>query len=117
MFYELCYELIKSIVLIIVLHYLFLYLKNLFIEVYEFNPPEIALAEYIKPVAIDKDDNVTSSNKKGANETAIIDNKVNNSTYNSTRDTDIKDELLNFINNEFGDELGDEFDNETSIVE
>lgn len=111
MFYKLCYELIKCIVLIIVLHHLFLYLKNLFLEVYEFKPQEIALAEYIMPVAIDKDNSATSSNDKCINETSNIDNDVNNSKNNSTSDADIKDELLNFINNEFSDELGDNFDN------
>lgn len=120
MFYELCYELIKSIILIIVLHHLFLYLKNLFLEVYEFNPQEIALGSIIKPVEID--------NKKDANKAEIIDNEANNSKKHSTSDADIKDELLNFVNNEFNefndladDELGTDFDNtltdETSVFE
>jgi hypothetical protein len=119
MFYELCYELIKSVILLIVLHYLFLYLKNLFIEVYEFNPFEISLDKYIKPnnneniISVVTPEppiinNTVSSINYDINDNNINDNNINDNNINDNdiNDNDnIKDELLDFINNEYNSDI------------
>lgn len=129
MLYELCYELIKGTILIIILHYLFLYLKNLFMEVYEFNPSELSLNSFITPVTKNKNiitlDNINTKNINIANDdnenttsiSSIIEQINNNNSNNSleisnsdnnanniTTNHNIKDELLQFINDgEFND--------------
>lgn len=126
MLYELCYELIKGTILIIILHYLFLYLKNLFMEVYEFNPSELSLNSFIKPVSKNKNlitldnidiKNINIANDDNENTTSIssIIEKINNNNNNSdsleisnsdNNSNNIKDELLQFINDgEFDDAI------------
>lgn len=125
MLYELCYELIKGTILIIILHYLFLYLKNLFMEVYEFNPSELSLSNFIKPVnknnniitfdnidtkniSISDDDVNTTSissiiekiNNNNIDKINDIKNTNNNRNSNNDNSLNIKDELLQFINAE-----------------
>lgn len=87
MIYNICYELIKSSILIIILHYLFLYIKNLFIEVYEFNPLEIPL-NILQPIKkMDVSSKVSPTNiKEELDQTKCI-----------------KDELIDFVNSEFDD--------------
>lgn len=100
MIYELCYELIKSVVLLIVLHYLFLYLKNLFIEVYEFNPLEISLNKYIKPTTTDSNISSVSTEQPIINNTKSSIDSADN-VDDIINDNNIKEELINFINNDF----------------
>jgi hypothetical protein len=99
MFYELYYELIKSVILLIVLHYLFLYLKNLFIEVYEFNPLEISLDKHIKPMNNETIAAVIS------HETPILNTTISGDINDNNINNNIKDELLNFINNEYNNDI------------
>lgn len=120
MFYVLCYELIKSVLLLIVLHYLFLYLKNLCIEVYEFNPVEVSLNKYIKPLYKDYREEYNIENKNNndvyspaekpivnaenySNHDGINKDDVNKDDTNNNitdHENNIKDELVDFINNE-----------------
>lgn len=58
MIYKICYELIKSGIVIIALHYLFVYIKNLLMEAYVVNPIEVPMTQYIEPIVRDAVPNV-----------------------------------------------------------
>lgn len=100
MIYSICYELIKSCIFIIILHYLFLHIKNLFTEVYEFNPIEIPLKDYIIPHK--KERNTTIIEKEGPTTTdknTLTEKPLEINGNGLEKNQNIKEELLNFVNN------------------
>jgi hypothetical protein len=120
MIYEILYELIKYAILIIILHHLFIYIKRLFVEVYEFNPTEISLSEYIKPIKIKQilvSDNI---NKIKDNITDnLIQDDIDINTQNDTQKDTQSDTQSNTQSNTHNDKVMHNITNinKTVIVE
>jgi len=121
MIYSICIELIKCSVLIIILHYLFLHIKQLFTQVCQVDTPEVPLLfnkrSISKEPIIEKDLNLVEElpepTENGTTDITFIHNELIETTpydkplvtmdenKHSEPDQSIKRELLDFINNEF----------------
>lgn len=109
MIYSICYELIKSCIFIIILHYLFLHIKNLFTEVYEFDPIEIPLKDYIIPNKKERNTTVIEKEEPTTTDKNTLTEKPLEINGNGLENNQsIKEELLNFVNNS----LDEQDDNE-----
>jgi hypothetical protein len=110
---ELCYELIQGTLLIITLHQCLLYLKNLFVEVYEFNPAELSIERFVTPLNNKKTgiNENNSENTTPINSIIDITNNINKNNVNNNKNN-VKNELLEFVNSDFTDDEEDNTDDE-----